>query len=183
MQADLLSQPPLTSITDIDHARRYVFRWADTYTSLPMILSLRGVLSDNEIFTLLGERWSNFDNVTVNLPVLGPFLMRASREQLDLMMSKEEKLALDELPKSIEIFRYCYEINRHGICWSTAQSVAEEFHTYGRYTIKGEQPFVLRATVSKEFVFMKLDRDESEIVVPDVKDLCILDRYLINIQS
>lgn len=98
-------------------------------------------------------------------------------------MTKNERRALDDLPEIIEIYRGCHEINRDGICWTTERDIAERFHTYDRYSCRGEQPIVLHVKVSKSSVFMKLERDESEIVIADTDGLTMLDCYSLNMPS
>lgn len=100
--------PPLSSIKTEQDARKYIFSWENSYSKLPTVLSLIGKLPDDSIYKLLGEEWCGFDNVSVNLSELRPLLIRASRKQLDSMMTKEERSALGKLPEVIEIYRGCH---------------------------------------------------------------------------
>lgn len=125
-------------------------------------------------FRLLGSEWSICDSIWSARGVIRSDLREASREQLDLMMTDEERAALAQLPERFTVYRGCYAINRAGLSWSTDRKVAESFPSlrrYNRHLAYGELPILRIGTVRRDRVVLKLDRNEQEIIAHHVSNI------------
>jgi hypothetical protein len=146
---------------------RNVLVWGDSYERLPMLLEMLPHLSRTVLFEVLGENWQGFDNIGKYRLPLAKLLRSASRAELDLMMTNDEREALAAMPDEITVYRGCYQINRHGLSWSTDIGIAASFPTLVRYSRPGDKPLLLRAAAYRDRAVLKLDRDESEVIVWD----------------
>jgi hypothetical protein len=152
----------------------YLNRFSDSYQKLPLLLDSKNLINKKHFYIILGEVWSSFDNVAQYKNELSQILASANRDLLDLMMSSYELSEYKKLPELIKIYRGCYDDNRFGLSWTLDLKIAEEFTRHLRYSRYGESPNVLEAYIPKDFVILKLDRDELEIIVTNLDKLsCI----------
>jgi len=143
--------------------------FANSYTRLDTVMTAMGSLTlSPDWFQLLGEHWSTCDNIYRWRTALRRILSEATRDQLDAMMTSEERTALAVLPPRITVYRGCYRVNRAGLSWSLDRACAETFPTLMRYARHGEQPLLLTAVVPRASVVLKLDRREAEIIVAEL---------------
>ena len=141
--------------------------WGDSYQRLPMIMQMIPFLSRPMLFEVLGDCWTGFDNIGHYRLPLAKLLRSATRAELDLMMTTEERSALAAMPDEITVFRGCYPINRHGLSWSTDINIAAHLPTLMRYKRPGERPLLLRAIAYRDRAVAKHGRSEDEVIVVD----------------
>jgi hypothetical protein len=113
---------------------------------------------------LLGEEWSSCDSFPAELlRIVG----RLPRPALAAMTAQEREV-LNRLPDRIVIWRGCYQSNLRGWSWSLDHRTAARFPFYTRYQQDGT-PLLVKGRVARDrVVFLKLDREEREVVVdPD----------------
>jgi hypothetical protein len=80
-------------------------------------------------------------------------------------MTDRERAYLASLPAVVDVWRGCYAANTTGFSWSTEEQVARRFPQLNRYSQAG-QPLLVHGQVRKSSIlFVKLDRDEFEVVV------------------
>src|ERR1700722_18306542 len=77
--------------------------WASSYTRLPAILELFGLVDKDEWLKILGKEWPSCDNhwesqkaLRAKMGIVGP---------LRPMMTPEENAAYDQLPNEVTIYR------------------------------------------------------------------------------
>lgn len=151
--------------------------YANSYTRLPVLLSYRPdawggpteKLDRLEWFRLLGEWWTMCDNISSERSFLRRILSRASREELDAMMTTQERAVLASMPQRFSVYRGCYQVNRPGLSWTTERAVAERFPKMARYRRPGERSILRLGVVLRDRVVLKLDRREQEIIAPYVR--------------
>ena len=81
-------------------------------------------------------------------------------------MSSDKRVAMQALPDVITIYRGCYDHNRQGLSWTLDRDIAMRFAgQLNRYSHQGKTPMILSARIRKIGTFLKLDRDEQEVVV------------------
>jgi hypothetical protein len=141
--------------------------WGDSYQRLPMIMEMIPFLSRPMLFEVLGSGWTGFDNIGQFRLPLAKLLRSATRAELDLMMTPEERAALAAMPDEITVYRGCYQINRHGLSWSTDINIAARFPTLHRYSRPGEQPILLQAIAYRDRAVAMHGRSEDEVIVVD----------------
>lgn len=146
-----------------------LIRFSDSYGRLPDFLDYRFAMTREVFFEVLGDIWQCCDNIGLYKRVLRPILREASRAELDLMMTAEERSALAAMPDSITVFRGCYAVNRLGLSWTTDVVVARTFPTYHRYRRPNDEPLLLQAKVAKSRAVLKLGRCEREVIATDPK--------------
>lgn len=161
----------LASASTSDEACRSILKYCDSYESLPALLNHHSSMDRALWLQVLGEMWSMFDNVWEYKERLLSIFQNLTRKELNLMMLDDELVEFNKLPEKIIIYRGCYEINRHGISWSTSQNIAKEFTTFARYRIDGETPLLMMAKIPKSHAVLKLDRGEFEVIVTDLSRL------------
>jgi hypothetical protein len=121
-----------------------------------------------ECFSALGEAWSMCDNVSFYRCSLRRLLGSATPQELDAMMSSDERAALAAMPPSFEVWRGCYAINRAGMSWTLDRECAKRFPTLSRYKRPGDQPLLRMGKVRRDRAVLKLDRSEKEVIAPRV---------------
>ena len=141
--------------------------WGNSYQRLPMIMEMIPFLSRPMLFDVLGSGWTGFDNIGQFRLPLAKLLRSATRAELDLMMTTDERAALAAMPEEITVYRGCYPINRHGLSWSTDINIAAHFPTLMRYRRPGEQPLLLRGIAYRDRAVAKHGRSEGEVIVVD----------------
>ena len=90
------------------------------------------------------------------------------------MMNKEELVFYEKLPKTLEIYRGCYDFNQDGLSWSLDKEIAKGFISLNRYKQEKKIPLLVSGLASKKDVVIKLDRDEQEVIVFDVLKIKVL---------
>jgi len=113
-------------------------------------------------FRLLGEWWTMCDGMKWRRGIVASYLERASRQQLDAMMSSEELQELAKLPETIRAFRGCDISDRRGISFSLCEQVARRFPFLNRY--RARNPALIVANIAKSRAVLKLERDERELI-------------------
>jgi hypothetical protein len=154
-----------------DYANSYT-RADVLYNAFPSPYSRprRSALSRSEWFTLLGENIPGCDNLwLLSRVLLRVELKNATRAELDCMMDERERAALAALPERISVYRGCYRINKSGLSWTTDRSIAEKFTRFNRYDRPGDTPLLLSGTTRRDRAVLKLDRNEFEIIAPNVR--------------
>jgi hypothetical protein len=141
-----------------------IYRWTDSYSRLPTLLSYWGETSAPCFFEVLGEVWSVCDNISQYARQLDRIFKSASRANLDCMMTGEELVAFQELPDEVTAYRGAYPCNANGFSYSMDCEIAGRFPTLNRYRIAGEHPVLITAKIPKSLCVLKLDRDEREII-------------------
>ena len=141
--------------------------WGSSYQRLPMIMEMIPFLSRPMLFEVVGNNWTGFDNIGQYRLPLAKLLRSATRAELDLMMTTDERSALAAMPDEITVYRGCYPINRHGLSWSTDINIAAHFPTLTRYKRPSEQPLLLRAIAYRDRAVAKHGRSEGEVIVVD----------------
>lgn len=140
---------------------------ADSYSRADAILECVWIEHPRAL-ELLGTYWTACDRYP---PAVQSMLLRLKRRHgfpLLRAMDANERAWLGALPQQIGVWRGCYEHNRRGYSWSLAREVAERFPRLNRYRQDGT-PLLIEGELAKcDVAFLKLDRQESEIVtVPD----------------
>lgn len=158
----------LAGAITVEEANGFLHRYYDSYELLPALINFHESMDWNLWLATVGSNWSSFDNVWGHREELLTLLQGSTRKELDLLMDEDELSWLFKMPEIIKIYRGCYEINKHGISWTTKREIAEEFPTLNRYKIEGETPLLLEATFPRSHAVLKLDREEFEIIVTDV---------------
>lgn len=159
-----------TSLNKLDRcAIDRQMRFADSYTRLPKLLELLSSSDPLSWWEKLGEEWSCCDNIGLHLAEVRRLLKNARREHVLMMMDSNEKTAWELLPKSIKVFRGCYDFNQDGLSWSMSRDVAQRFPSYWRYRHPDRVPLLLVGDVQKDDCILKLDRNEQEIICHTVK--------------
>jgi len=154
-------------IDNLEEARQFLFRYADSYSRLPWLIDLYydTVLPPIDVLRLLGEEWTMCDNleteefadeVTTILTGYGEFPIRP-------MMTRKELYRWRSLPDMVTIYRGCSRNDPRGFSWSLSKDVADRFPFLNRYL--APDPVVLTAEVKKiDIIAVKLDRAEEEII-------------------
>ncbi|MEB0059253.1 hypothetical protein [Variovorax sp. LG9.2] len=143
-------------------------RLADSYSRLGTVMSLRPHLNGLDWWRVLGDEWSGCDNVAAFRLDLGKLFRTAGRNELDVMMTNDERKALEAMPATITVYRGCYAANRLGLSWTTERSIAEGIVSQNRYRQPG-QALLIVGRVPRSTCVLKLNREESEIISPAVR--------------
>ena len=119
----------------------------------------------------VGERWPNCDRLTPYRFLFDPYLREYRNTRgfpIVEAMAPAERAAYDALPETVVVYRGCYANNRLGLAWSLNRATATTFATQlARYWQPGRIPLLLTGHVRRRNIaFVKLDRNEQEIVTP-----------------
>lgn len=156
-------------------AARAAVRYCGSYDRLPRLIELWGNLEveRDDWLRVLGEEWSVCDNVGAWLDDLWdtPFADLFDGSPADraearaLVMDDSDRAAFEALPDQFEVWRGCYAPNKWGVSWSLDRDTAIRFPGLHRYRQEG-QALLVRARARKDEVgFVKVGRDEAEIVL------------------
>jgi hypothetical protein len=134
------------------------------------LLSLRRRRRGLGWFRLLGDWWSICDpgvllegrRPDARRIRLMRILNQATRQQLDAMMTDDERRRLAEMPARIRAFRGCESGDLGGFSFSLCERMARKFPFLTRYRAK--VPTLIVADIPKERAVLKLDRKEEEII-------------------
>lgn len=145
-----------------------LYRHCNSFERLPELLrraprgSRRNPLAWGTWFRVLGEIWSDCDNINVFAPVLRARFTE-HRDCWESMMTPSELEAYRALPDSVTLYRGCGPDNLFGLSWTTSPIVAAKFPTLNRYF--QEVPLLITAQVPKQAVVaIKTDRNEEEVI-------------------
>lgn len=150
---------------------RTILRRCDSFTRLRRLVAMSSFLEveRDDWLRLLGEVWSSCDNVAEmaegtdlwETPFGDLIYTGAGR---DLVMDEAERAVFDAMPETVTLYRGCYALNKWGLSWSLDRETAARFPTINRYRQAG-QPLLVTATAPRNNIaFVKLDRDEQEVV-------------------
>lgn len=142
--------------------------YADSYSRMNTILTLRRHMSAPDWWRLLGSNWSICDNIAAHKHQLRPILLKANPTNLRAMMRTHELRALAAMPDEIIVYRGCYEANRDGLSWSLSPKIAAGFTSLNRYIRKNETALLLTGKASKARIVLNLGRKEREVICPVV---------------
>jgi hypothetical protein len=140
----------------------------NSYSRMGVVLRNRPQMHREEWFQQLGHEWAGCDNIARWRTVLRPILQCASRAELDMMMTTEERAALAAMHDQFEVWRGCYVINMPGLSWTVDRTIAERFPLLSRYRRLNNQPLLRRGMVKRARAVLKLQRKEAEIIAPSV---------------
>jgi hypothetical protein len=135
---------------------------------MPFIFAVRPLMASEDWWVLLGQEWSGCDNIAMFSPALRALMKAASQAELERMMPLKALTVRECPPRTITVYRGCYECNKDGLSWSTSRRVAASFPYLHRYYRTGEQAFLLTGTVDRTRAVLLLDRSEDEVVSADV---------------
>lgn len=153
----LLRETPSLSFDDAST----VACWCDSYSRLGAIVHMAGKMNKGDWFGVLGEWWTQCDNIAFLLWWLKELLPR--KGPVMEMMYEEEREAFRGLPENLTVYRGCGSWNKKGASWTLDRDVALKFPFLNRYRVK--TPLLITATVKKSKVLaLKLGRNESEII-------------------
>jgi hypothetical protein len=144
----------------IDEAISYVFSH-DSQSRMGAVLDLRDQMSYSKWLTVLGEAWTECDNIRDYSASLRRLL--GTTGPLLPMMNAEDRTGYKDLPDRVTVYRGCSETHMRGASWSLDQQVARKFPFLAGYRVS--YPVLVTATVRKEHVLaVFLAREEQEIV-------------------
>lgn len=118
-----------------------------------------------------GEAWSACDNIGLYWADLNELIPGMSRQQLDLLMTDQEREFHRQLPDRVQVWRGCYEFNADGLSWSLSREIAAGFTRLGRYHHPEHEPMLLSGWVNRDEIAVKLDRNEQEVIAWNVADV------------
>lgn len=128
---------------------------------LEAFLEIERNLSDEEYWKILGDIWTDSENIWQNKIIWGA-LLTSSRPKRKYFMNDEERAEFEKLPEKLTIYRgYQPRKNKTGYSYTTSKDkanwFAHRFHKDGQVDTK---------VVNKDRVFAYLTRrSESEILI------------------
>jgi hypothetical protein len=145
---------------DSKNWKQYVWLHERPYR-LEAFAQIENLLNDVEYWNLLGSIWTDTENGWANLKQWKKFF-KSKRTSRNYLMDSEELKILDNLPKSVTIYRGCQkDVNENGISWTLDKDRAEWFAT--RFKQEG---LVLEKTILKrDIIAVFTGRSESEVVI------------------
>lgn len=136
---------------------------------LEKFLEIADKLTDQEYWKILGDIWSDSENLWQYKIILNS-LLDANRSGREAMMNDDERIFLESLPDELIIYRGHQEINRLGHSWTLSYWQAKWFASRFKQTKNS----VVQAIVSKkDIIAALLGRNEFEIIVDPNKLKCI----------
>lgn len=118
--------------------------------------------------TLLGEFWTNFDDIGRHRRRLREEL--GTKGPLATLMTEDEVEQYGSLPDIVTCYRGCGRHNMLGASWSLERRVANSFPFTNRY--RCSEPLPITGRVRKRNILaIKLDREETEIISFSVRQL------------
>lgn len=105
---------------------------------------------------------------------LAHIMRTATRAELDLTMTEQERLVFADLPDEVTVYRGCMELNMRGVTWTTSSFIAHAMA--GAYSQPGDPPpkrlLLLVGRAQKARGFIKLWPPKGavmEVASPDVE--------------
>jgi hypothetical protein len=133
-------------------------RFANSFTRMGAVIDLIGEIPSKEWLAMLGDSWSDCDNIRDYRGILRNWL--GTSGPIREMMTPEENAAYDALPERVTCHRGCDASAMVGSSWTLDWNVANRFPFLARYRVPS--PVVVTATVKKNRILaVKLDRDEA----------------------
>jgi hypothetical protein len=149
-------------------AKNKVIKFCSATTTLPTLLgTLHRVMDLHDWRTLLGDVWTNCDNVGAYRDELKRAMFPTGQPHTrPEMMTQREREALAALPELVTVYRGCGPENVIGCCWSLDRETATISPTLVGY--RQESPRLVTATVRRDrIVALKLTRNEKEVITFD----------------
>jgi len=140
----------------------------DSYARMGALLLARRHMQWQVFYKALGLIWTISDDLVRHKHVLHRVFANSTRCQLDLMMGPKEKIALNNMPETIIIYRGCYPNNRSGLSWSTDKEIAAGFTLQNRYQQQGQPRLLLEARIRRGHAILMLERNEQEIIATKI---------------
>lgn len=153
-----------------------LMRWCNSYESLPTLMCVYDDMDRVKWLSAIGKHWSGFDNIGEYKSELAWRFENITREELDLLMNKEELVFYEKLPKTLEIYRGCYDFNQDGLSWSLDKEIAKGFTGLNRYKQENKIPLLISGQVLKKDVVINLDRGEQEVIVFDISQITVTNK-------
>ena len=148
------------------------FTWltlnCNSYDRMGSLLSARKHMQWQVFYKALGLIWTTSDDISNHKLPLYRIFASATRYQLDLMMKPKEKIALNNMPEVITIYRGCYPNNRSGLSWSSDREIAAGFTLQNRYQQPGQPRLLLEARIRRGHAILMLERNEQEIIATKI---------------
>lgn len=142
---------------------RYVFVHERPYR-INAFVDIMNELGKKEYYILLGDIWTDSENIWQFEDVLPMLLMRYPKYQ-KWMMSSEDRATLASLPATVKVYRGADNKNKLGWSWTIDLDKATWFAN--RYGHKGK---VYNGTCNKSDIIAYLsERGESEIIIDPKK--------------
>ena len=140
--------------------------WENSYTRLPALLEIKGLVDDALWFAALGESWENCDNIGHYFDEITDALFSdMDRKDIQrLMMTPDERKAFDKLPDEFVVYRGCCPRNKWGLSWSMSVDIASKFPALDRYRGEGGALLVKAKAEKKNIFALKMGRNEAEII-------------------
>jgi len=128
-------------------------------------IEIKNDLSDKEYWSLLGQIWSDSENLWQYGSILN-WLINEPRPGREAMMDEKEKEFMDKLPDEFTVYRGHQIKNKLGYSWTLSYWRAKWFAE--RFNQKKQG--VAKATINKKDVIaVLLDRNEFEIIASPKK--------------
>jgi hypothetical protein len=139
----------------------YIFLHERPYR-LNAFLDIEKKLTGNEYWKMLGEIWTDSENIYQNL-FLWKKLLGANRKGRCYFMDEDDREKFRALPNEIVVYRGCEPRNRDGLSYTTDRAKAEWF---SRRLNKRGDDIVIEKLIKKADAFAFLGgRGENEIVL------------------
>lgn len=152
--------PALVALDNATPDNRAEVMWRLYY--LPDIMPRR------KWFVHFGRAWSHSKYHCLFRDQFARILDGASRKELNLMMTAEERAVLKAAPKMILVQRGCSQLNERGLSWTRAAGFAERFAALNA-GIPGRVPLILTGYVNKNRAVYKNDLNAQEIISTSVR--------------
>ena len=92
-----------------------LLQFTDTYSRLPVLLTLVPFCTSQHWFRLLVDSWTLCDNIGVHwLKGLSNIFRFSERVDIEQMMDEKERKAHAALPETFQAWRGCYDFNKDG---------------------------------------------------------------------
>lgn len=124
-------------------------------------------------FTELGRGWLVQGGAREHNSALSTIPRTATRAELDLAMTPQERAAFADLPDELTVYRGATEFNVRGVAWTLNRGIARALA--GSFARPGDPPpqrrMLLTGRVRKTCGFIKLWQSDGvvvEVVAPDV---------------
>jgi len=128
-------------------------------------------LEKERLAQMFADVWIDSENIWQHQEVIGDLINQVKDTELkDCLMSEDDYLRYQLLPKTVEVYRGCLDHNQQGLSWTLDKEKAIWFAQ--RFQREGITPMVLSGRVNKSDILFYTDgRSESEVVV--VSNNCV----------
>ena len=141
----------------------WAYRNGNSYTRLPLLLSWEPKVPRRVFLRLLGEVWSDCDNIEHPKYLKRVWSLLPDRPCWS-MMDSHEREELKALPETVMVYRGADEgVGEFGPSWSLERRVAAGFPFLARY--RAAVPLLLTGSVRRSRITaVKLGRNEFEVI-------------------